>query len=381
MKDGLGKTFKGQYVNSEMRFMYWPFLLLTFGSLEVGAVEFMAELVDLSDDRQRLEIEALLGENGIRLDDRPDLTLALRCGQELAATGSITGNTLRSIAVRAAYQGGNCLNVLISQLTEVLHRKGVHPVFVYTKPEAVQSFQRLGFYSVASTEDVALLENTPIAFQRYLDSLSEARTISEPAAGIVMNGNPFTRGHRHLVETACRENAHVHLFVVSSEASSFPFAVRYRLIQEGTVHLKNLTLHAGGDYIISGATFPRYFLREADSVSRIQAELDIRLFGSRIAKALGITRRYVGEEPYCMTTRLYNETMKTILPEYGIQVHEIKRLEDPGGAISASRVRNSLRQGGFDELSGLVPESTYKYLCSEDFRLLRERISGGENKH
>lgn len=345
------------------------------------SVEFMVELVDLSDDEQRQSVESLLAESGIGLDEKPDLTLALLDSGELAATGSITGNTLRSIAVRSRYKGGNCFNVLIGHLLDVLYHKGIHPVFVFTKPDAVPSFLRLGFYTVAKSDEVALLENSPTAFQQYLDHLSESKVTEEPAAGIVMNANPFTRGHLYLVETACRENAHVHLFVVSSEASSFPYEVRYQLIRDGTSHLKNLTLHAGGNYIISAATFPRYFIREADDVSRIQAELDLRLFGGRIAKVLGITRRYVGEEPYCMTTRLYNETMKRILPEYGIEVREISRLEDPDGAISASRVRNGIRQDDLEHLDDLVPDSTYEYLRSEEFKQLKERIINGNKKH
>lgn len=344
-------------------------------------MEFMVELVDLTDDAQRQSIEALLGDSGIRMDERPDLTLALRESGVIAATGSITGNTLRSIAVKSEYRQGNCFNTLIGHLTELLHRKGVHPVFVFTKPEAVQSFQRLGFYTVAHSAEVALMENTPVAFNQYLDRLAASKTTEGPAAAIVMNGNPFTRGHLHLVETACREAAHVHLFVVSSEASSFPYEVRYRLIREGTRHLKNLTLHAGGDYIISAATFPRYFLREADDVSLIQAELDLRLFGERIAGALGITTRYVGEEPYCMTTRLYNQTMKRILPEYGIEVREIPRLEDTEGAISASRVRLGISQNDLGHLDSLVPDSTYDYLRSSDFEALKDRIAGSTKKH
>lgn len=345
------------------------------------SVEFMVELVDLSDDDPRRRIESLLAESGIGLDEKPDVTLALLDSGELAATGSITGNTLRSIAVQSRYKGSNCFNVLIGHLMDILNRKGVRPVFVFTKPDAVQSFLRLGFYTIAKSDEVALLENSPTAFRQYLENLSLSKVADKPTAAIVMNANPFTRGHLYLVETACRENAHVHLFVVSSEASSFPYEVRFRLIRDGTSHLKNLTLHAGGNYIISAATFPRYFIREADDVSRIQAELDLRLFGDKIARVLGVTRRYAGEEPYCMTTRLYNETMKRILPEYGIEVREISRLEDPDGAISASRVRNGIRQDNLEHLDGLVPDSTYDYLRSEEFKQLKEQIINSDKKH
>lgn len=344
-------------------------------------MEFMVELADLKDPAQAQAIAELLGANQIRMDDQSDTTLVLRCNGALAATGSIVGNTLRSIAVGDPYKGGNCLNVLMGQLMAIQYKKGIHPVFVYTKPEAEESFQRMGFYTVIQCPEAVLLENSPIAFARYLLELKEKRTSNEPVAGIVMNGNPFTRGHQYLIETACRESAHVHLFVVASEASTFPFDIRYRLIEAGTKHLSNLTLHSGGNYIISGATFPSYFLRRADEAGRIQAELDLRMFGSRIARSLGITRRYVGEEPYCATTRLYNETMKRVLPEYGLDVREIPRLQDAGGAISASRVRQDIRQSDTAGLKNLVPETTYTFLKSEEFKDLENQLRSRSGEH
>lgn len=63
-----------------------------------------------------------------------------------------------------------------------------------------------------------------------------------------------------------------------------------------------------------------------------------------------------------MVTRSYNESMKEILPRYGIEVDEIKRKETEGGVISASRVRRALQTRDFDLIRKLVPDTTYEYL-------------------
>ena len=92
--------------------------------------------------------------------------------------------------------------------------------------------------------------------------------------------------------------------------------------------------------------------------SVVNADLDIQLFAKRIAPALGITKRFVGTEPFCPVTRAYNERMKQVLPEYGVEVIEIERKD----GISASKVRQLLAEGEKDKVRTLVPECTYKYL-------------------
>jgi [citrate (pro-3S)-lyase] ligase len=54
--------------------------------------------------------------------------------------------------------------------------------------------------------------------------------------------------------------------------------------------------------------------------------------------------------------------MKTLLPGCGIEVIEIPRREMNEAAISASRVRALLEEKNFDQIRGLVPETTYEYL-------------------
>ena len=53
------------------------------------------------------------------------------------------------------------------------------------------------------------------------------------------------------------------------------------------------------------------------------AVLDLPNFGSYFKKAFHITHRFVGEEPFSLITRTYNEQMKKILPSFDIIVTEI----------------------------------------------------------
>ena len=151
---------------------------------------------------------------------------------------------------------------------------------------------------------------------------------------------------------------------MSENRSEFPFDVRFRLAKAGTAHIKNLILHESGEYMLSYSTFPTYFMKKAADASKINAELDLTLFYSRIAPALGITKRFVGTEPFCPVTRAYNESMKAILPAHGIEVVEIERRN----GISASRVREAIENGDIETVRRLVPESTFDYIAENYFR-------------
>ena len=80
------------------------------------------------------------------------------------------------------------------------------------------------------------------------------------------------------------------------------------------------------------------------------------------AKELGITKRFVGEELLDPVTRQYNEAMKRILPNYGIEVEEIKRLETDQGIISASAVRKWIKEDNWEAVKKFVPAAVYSRL-------------------
>ena len=206
-------------------------------------------------------------------------------------------------------------------------------------------------------------------------------TDTDKIAAIVMNANPFTRGHAGLVERASRENRLVHLFLLSEDASLFPFSVRWQLVQAGTAAFGNVVLHQSGPYIISNATFPSYFLPDDDAASAGHAELDLTLF-AKIASALHITRRYVGEEPFSQVTGIYNQVMQEKLPTLGIDCRIIPRLTENGRAISASDVRQGIKEDNWQLVKELVPDTTYNWLRSPAAESVCQRIKAAEDvKH
>ena len=308
---------------------------------------------------------ALLQREGIRSEANLDAVYGIYSDDgTLIATGARYRNILKCIAICRAHQGGTLFNELMSGLMADVFTRGYGACYVYTKADACAAFRHLGFRDIAHVDDTLyFLENAVRGLPHYLQALRAHYVAGSRIAAIVMNANPFTNGHRYLVEKAARDNDVVHLFVLSEDLSQFPGAVRLALVQAGTADLANVHVHPTGDYIISAATFPAYFLREDVNITEIQARLDARIFKEHIAPALGITRRYVGSEPLSPATAIYNAALQREFagdPELVI----IARREADGGVISASRVRRLLAAGNLEAIRPLVPPTTFRYLTS-----------------
>ena len=225
------------------------------------------------------------------------------------------------------------------------------------------------------------MENRRTGFKNYLKKLENpqnAFTTDRKIAALVMNANPFTLGHQYLVEKAARENDLLHLFIVSEDTSLVPFKVRRQLVMEGTSQLDNICYHDSGPYIISNATFPSYFQKDENAVIESHALLDLTVF-TEIARTLGISRRYVGEEPTSLVTGIYNQIMSEKLPENDIECVIVPRKTDGEKAISASTVRQAIKDNDMDTLKKLVPESTLRYFESEEANEVIARIRNEEN--
>ena len=202
-------------------------------------------------------------------------------------------------------------------------------------------------------------------FREYQEYLKDNK---KKIGAIVMNCNPFTLGHRYLIETASHECSQLYIFVVEEDRSIFKFEDRLALVQAGVKDLKNVTVLKSGHFIISETTFPAYFNKAVQNNISVDTSQDVTFFARYIAPELGINIRFVGEEPLDIITNQYNATMKEILPQYGIEFRIIKRKEEGGQVISASRVRKLLKEGKFVEIKELVPETTYEYLINMKFQ-------------
>lgn len=371
------------------------------------------------DRYMQAEVDALLEREGIHRDQHLDYTAAmLDEDYHVIATGSLFGNTLRCMAVSSDHQGESLMNAIVSHLVEVQYSRGNYHLFLYTKCDSARFFGNLGFYEITRVpeENIVFMENKRTGFRDYLAALqretqqAEATARGEANAGepgpshpaegvrtpggfcaagpaalnqservgaIVMNANPFTLGHRYLVEQARAACGVLHLFMVSEDVSLVPFSVRKKLILEGTKDIPGIIYHEAGSYIISSATFPAYFQKGDNAVIRSQAGIDARIF-TQIAAALGITDRFVGDEPTSVVTGIYNEILSTALPEAGVACHIIPRKEADGKAISASTVRSCIHDGRLEDIRGLVPETTYRYFASPEAAPVIGRIQAAE---
>lgn len=307
--------------------------------------------------KERLEkTENFLHAMGLRYEGGADYTVQLVSEYgEILGNGCLCGNVLKYIAVAPVLQGEGAAQTIVSELVSEAFRRGITKLFLFTKAGNEMLFRGAGFYTVVSTNEVCFMENTRNGFDRWLNKIERHEGVTGAA---VMNCNPFTLGHRYLIKTAASMVDHLDIFVVSEDRSRFSFADRIEMVKRGTADIGNVTVCPSGDYMISSATFPTYFMKDEVSAESANARLDLTLFAEKIAPALNITKRFVGTEPYCPVTNRYNELMKEMLPARGVEVVELTRM----GGVSASFVRAALERKDLEAVRRLVPGTTLELI-------------------
>lgn len=304
--------------------------------------------------------QSLMNRVGLQADSDWEQLVLVWDDTELVAAGARRENVLKCLAVDPARQGEGLLATVISALRKLAFEAGEQHLFLYTKPANRFMFSDLLFYPVVQTDSVLLMEDRKDGIRCFLESFPKPKT--EHNGAIVMNCNPFTKGHRYLIETAAGECDHLYVFVLSEDKSRFSADDRIEMVRRGTADLKNVSVFPTGSYLISSATFPTYFLKETANVSEVQCRVDAAVFSTYFAQYFSIKTRYVGTEPCCTVTRQYNEILKDLLPKHDIAVREIPRLEQAGVPVSASVVRSLLDGNETDAARALLPQSTIEFL-------------------
>lgn len=324
---------------------------------------------------------------GLGVEDDIHLTAVLEDAGQPIATASLAGDVIKCVAVVPGYDGEGAAARATSAVVAEAEARGTGRQFIYTKPENRTIFENLGFRPLAAVdatdaaEGVLLLEHGRPDFASWLRDTGSALPRGSADGAVVVNCNPFTLGHRWLMEQAAAACDHLLVLVLAGDRSSFPGAVRMQLVRQGTADLPNVTVASGDAYCVSGATFPSYYLKKKSGAAELQAALDATLFASAIAPALGIQKRFVGTEPYCPVTGAYNNALARVLPRYGVELVQFARVERDGLAVSASSVRACLRNGDLDGACTLVPATTAAWLRSEEAAAVIGRIQAGEGRH
>lgn len=342
------------------------------------------ELIQLNPaiPRQRRRIEQFLDDNGLRLDDVDYYaTLVDETTDEIVAGGGLKGGVIKCVAVADGHKGEAVANRIVSHLIAQANADGHQCVKLFTKPQNRQMFESMSFRLLADAPKAILMETGIGGIKRYSEELesekekvkseksngklhhnntSPQHPIMPPSGIIIMNCNPFTLGHRYLIEQAAQQMETLYILVVREDCSMFSYDERKAMIVRGVAHINNVVVCNGSEYTISATTFPTYFLKCLSDASDTQMTLDIDLYRRHIAPALGATVRFVGTEPDDPLTRRYNELMKSMLPD----VREVARLQQSGVVVSASRVRKAIVENHLALAARLVPPTTVPYIVA-----------------
>jgi [citrate (pro-3S)-lyase] ligase len=328
-----------------------------------GEIGVNAESVLRLDGAKKRAWQDFLARAGLEPDENREQTVLVWDDDTLIATGSRQENLLKCIAVDPARQGEGLLASVLTALRQEAFQNGYRHLFLYTKPQNEYLFRSLFFYPVAKTEDVLLMEDSKDGIGRFLDTLT-VNVQGKVVGAAVMNCDPFTLGHQYLIETAAAECDQVYVFVLSEDKSTYSSADRMEMVKAGTAHLPNVTVLPTGPYLISEATFPKYFLKDRETAQREHYVLDLAVFTRWFVPHFGITHRYAGSEPTCVVTEGYNRAMEALLPEAGVSFLQVPRREMEGAAISASIVR---KEGSEARLKKLVPRSTWELMVKKNY--------------
>ena len=320
--------------------------------------------VTVMNDIEKEKAKMLLALSFLSYDDNVTNTYNLYDGDELIGTISTYLNVIKMVAVLPERQGELITNELMHYVMRKFEIDNVSKYFLFTKPENKSLFSSFHLKLIVETKTIALFENSIWPIQDTLYTMkTKLMQKHGKRACLVMNCNPMTLGHLYLIEKASKENHDVLVFIVEENLSVFPFDVRFSIVQKACKHLKNVTVLPSTCYIISRATFPTYFIKDASSISREYMTLDITLFKNYFMSIFDIDVRYVGTEPYDETTRLYNETMQSILTD---QLIIVDRLTVDKQVVSASYIRYLILEKHYQRIKKLVPKPTYQYLKSKE---------------
>jgi [citrate (pro-3S)-lyase] ligase len=337
--------------------------------------------IDLRSDRKEV-VERFLASFGLALDGDVEYTIIARIDDRIVGTCSYAGKVIKCFAVAKEYQNIGISERLLTEITNVMFDRGIQDSFIFTRPENKVLFEGFGFKEIYTADNIALLESGSLDIKGYIARMFKNSGLDDGAkAALVVNCNPFTLGHRYLIQKAAEENDQVIVFVVEEDLSLFPFSIRMELIREGLKDLENVTVLSGGEYIISSGTFPTYFLREDEEKDKAYQSLDAGIFGKYIAPVFNIRKRYLGTEPYSKTTDEYNQAMMAILPKYGVEIVLVDRLEVESKIVSASSVRQLIKEDRWPEIRAMVPETTYRYLVSDEATPVIENIKKSNSRH
>ena len=186
--------------------MMEPFERIDIQELPLSVPRYLGQLMDF------------LVRNDLRYEE-VDLYLAALDGEgRIIAGAGLYRDVIKLVAVSSSARSGGLVAPLVSRLIATAAERGHTNLKVFTKPENRAIFESLGFHVLAEAPKALLMENG-----RGLEDYCRYLRAHRAPGVIVMNANPFTLGHRYLVETAARFGEPLVVIPVKEDASQFPY--------------------------------------------------------------------------------------------------------------------------------------------------------------
>jgi len=289
----------------------------------------------LLDQERDIQI-ALLSRHNLDYEYDIDYAILVYDEEKLVGTASLARNVMKCILVVEDAQGMQIMTKMYEHLLEVLE--------------------------IVRTMNTVLLEGGR-HIQDVLQKLKETYLLDDRKKHcVIINGNPMTLGHLYLIEEAAKNTEQLLVFVVSEDASSFPFEDRFNIIKEATAHLDNVVVLPTMNYLVSKITFPKYFLKEDQLIDAEQTLIDVLIYKEYFVKFFNIKKRYLGEEPFSYNTNKYNQVLRQYMNGH---IEIISRKAIGENIISASKVRKLLKANKLDKVKDYVPKATFDFLQSK----------------
>ncbi|MEL3908369.1 MAG: adenylyltransferase/cytidyltransferase family protein [Treponemataceae bacterium] len=327
---------------------------------------FVEEKLNLNLDFNKKKLKSFLAEHDL-LFEPCDSCYCIFDNEKIIACGCRDGNILKCFAISNEYRSMGLFDKIISSLLTECYNLKKDLTFVFTKLDNINFFTNFSFKELARGENSVLLYKSDksiinILEKLFIDNVPLHILENKKIGAVVMNANPFTLGHKYLIEKSLSGLDYLFVFVVQEDKSFFSFDERFMLVKENTKELSNVFIIPSTNFLISTATFPSYFLKEKKLVSTEHALIDSRIFGKYFVPTFKIATRFLGDEPIDKSTQLYNEVLCSELPKYNCDVKIIKRLRSNKNFVSASLVRKFFVEKDFENLSKYVSNFTLNFL-------------------
>ncbi len=309
---------------------------------------------------EKQSVKEFLKEFDLNFRQDVDYTVYVEDKGKIAGTVSLKGDLIMMLAVDKKYQGENVALSLVNHLLTKLREDKIYGYKVFTKPEYLALFENMGFRTLVKSQEFCALEGGQSDIKQAIENLKtkvimELGGIDPDTAGIVINGNPFTKGHLELCEYALQRHRKLLVFVLQEDLSEFSFKERFSLAFLATRQFADrVSVLPSTEYIVSRSTFPDYFLKTVDQQTQAYAKYDALIFENYFMKSLGVCKRYLGSES-SEYMQIYNDTVKGVL---GDRAEIVDRFTLNDKQISAKEFRRLIKEGQTEQALNLIPQST-----------------------